>query len=167
MDAADYSELLNCPVPCICSLCNVASTLLHAALGNAEIFEIATVKKDKDSTMEEIAQAEGTKTCFMRIFGWVVMFVAVIMIANPLVSLLSYIPFVGKFMAAVLGISIFCVGFLVTGLASMTVIAVAYIVFRPALSILLFTAIGAVFVLGSSLTSSRGPTAIEVAKKLL
>jgi len=99
--------------------------------------------------MDEIAASQIRMAKVCRVVGWLLMFCSILMIADPLVGLIRFIPFVGPVFAKLLGITIFLVALVGTLLLSAVIIAVAYVLVRPLLTIGLAAAMGVILLLGN------------------
>ena len=89
-------------------------------------------------------------TWVLRFGGWFVMFMGGMFVLSPLQSMLGYIPLLGRMANSVIGVAVF----LVTAALALTVIAVAWIFYRPLLGIALL-AIAAVLIGGAVWISRR------------
>jgi len=147
----NYEKSLACPIPCICCLCDLASKFLHT-FSKAEVYYIkAGVMQGAAESMSEIEGRAGFTAWCCRFTGWILMFMSIMMIANPMVKAIQFIPFIGPFFASLLHTAIFLVAFVMTLLLSAVVIGIAYILVRPLLTISLAGIVCAVFVVGSKL----------------
>jgi hypothetical protein len=94
-------------------------------LGSIELLEAGTVSAEN---MFAAAEQENTIiTWLLRLAGFVMMFVGLVLIANPLSVLADVIPFIGNIVGAGAGLVAF---FLAAGLSFVT-IALAWLAFRP------------------------------------
>lgn len=145
----DYAASLRCPIPCICCLCDLATAFLHT-FAKAEVYFIkAGVAQGAAESMTDIANSETCMAVCCRFTGWILMFASVMMIANPLVKAIAFIPFIGPFFASMLHITVFLVAFFMTLFLSAIVISIAYILVRPLLTVTLIVVVCGAFVLGS------------------
>lgn len=78
-------------------------------------------------------------TWLLRFVGFAVMFIGIVMVLRPLSVLADVLPFLGNLIGAATGL----VAFLIASILSLLVIAVAWIVFRPLLGVVLIVVVGA------------------------
>ena len=130
-------------------MCDLASRFLHT-FGKAEVYYIkAGVMQGAAECMNEIEGRAGFMAWCCRFTGWILMFTSIMMIANPMVKAIQFIPFIGSFFASPLHTAVFLVAFVMTLLLSAVVIGIAYVLVRPLLTISLAGIVFAVFVIGS------------------
>ena len=96
-----------------------------------------------EKMFEEAQSANEVMTWILRAVGFVVMFIGLAMIFNPLVVLADVLPFLGNLLGA--GVSIFA--FAVSMLLSLLTIAIAWVFYRPVLGISLLVIGVGVFVM--------------------
>lgn len=93
------------------------------------------------STEAMFIQAEksnATLTLILRVVGFVLMFIGLVMVLRPLSVLADVLPFLGNLVSMATGL----VAFLVAGICALVTIAVAWVVYRPLLGVALLIAAG-------------------------
>ena len=80
-------------------------------------------------------------TNIIRILGWFLMFLGLSMLINPLLVILKIIPFFEKIVGFFTGGIIF----LISAALSLLTIAIAWLAYRPGLSVGLLTVVGVIF----------------------
>ena len=109
----------------------------QAANGTIELLHEGSASSDE---MFQQAESENTMIAWaIRVAGFVVMGIGLSMLFGPLVLLADYIPLVG----GIVGKGTAIIAFLVAGIVSSLIIAVAWIAYRPliGIAVLAFTAI--------------------------
>lgn len=99
------------------------------------------------------AKAENTFiTWLLRFGGFLLMFIGISMLLNPLRVLADVVPFIGNLVGAGTGLA----SFLIAGIGSLITIALAWVWYRPLLGIsLLLVAAGAGFLLAKAMTKGK------------
>eukprot|EP00747_Dinoflagellata_sp_TGD_P032696 gnl/TRDRNA2_/TRDRNA2_136149_c1_seq1.p1 gnl/TRDRNA2_/TRDRNA2_136149_c1~~gnl/TRDRNA2_/TRDRNA2_136149_c1_seq1.p1 ORF type:complete len:335 (-),score=46.33 gnl/TRDRNA2_/TRDRNA2_136149_c1_seq1:85-1005(-) len=117
------------------------------ALGNANLVPWDTKKSGsmsvvnwvwvgshtKDQMIEEKNSENGTMVVVLRIVGFLVMFLSLRLITYPLSVAPEILPCVGETISEIVGCALCCIDFSVAVAVSFTVIAVAWILARPAI----------------------------------
>lgn len=78
----------------------------------------------------------------MRVLGIVFTILGIFLLFMPLISLLNWIPLVGKFLGYAVSLAAAVFALVVGGLLSCLTIAIAWVFFRPLFGICLLTATG-------------------------
>ena len=108
--------------------------------------------KDKAEMLDTFKQSNKIFTIILRVAGWFIMFIGLSMLINPLVVLFKVVPFLEKFVGAITGGVIF----LISLVLSLLTIAIAWLAYRPLLSIgLLIVVGGLVFVLKNKFLATK------------
>ncbi|HNV68148.1 MAG TPA: TMEM43 family protein, partial [Candidatus Ozemobacteraceae bacterium] len=110
------------------------------------------------SAQEMFASAQSANTMMtwgLRIFGFLLMYIGISMIFNPLVVLADVIPFFGNLMGAGVGM----LSFFLAAPLSLTMIAIGWIAYRPVLGIALLVFAVAIFVGGFMMMRGKKPAA--------
>jgi hypothetical protein len=106
-----------------------------------EQIELLQVGDISVGNMFETAQKENSiLTWILRFVGFVLFFIGLFLILNPLSVLADVIPFIGS----IIGGGVFIVAFLLALAFSLVTISIAWLVYRPILSLSLLVAIGIV-----------------------
>jgi len=103
-----------------------------------------------------------TLTWILRVVGFVVMGFGLLLLLNPLVTIVSVIPFLGRL--AEMGT--FLLAFLIASVLSLTTIGLAWMAYRPVLAGALFAGAAVLLVSGYLLAGSRGKRPIGNADNL-
>ncbi len=130
-----------------------SSFLPYISKQNKEMFEV----RKGIMTGEEIIDAVEAEN---NILKWVLRFLGVILnmagfaaLLSPIAFLVKWIPLLGKGIAKVIG----WIGGLIGFIVSMLIIAIAWLFYRPLISIILFVLIGgAIFLITKLIKKSRG-----------
>jgi hypothetical protein len=111
--------------------------------------------KDKDEMLNTFKKNNKFLTNILRAVGWLMMFIGLNMLINPIVVIFKVVPFVEKIVGFLTGGVIF----LISLALSLLTIAIAWLAYRPLLSICLFAAIvGIIFVLKSKFPTKKEET---------
>jgi len=97
---------------------------------------LETVQVGSASAAEMFASAQKGNTILtwaLRFGGWLLMFIGLTMIFKPLVMIGKFVPFIGSMIAAGTGL----ISFAIASVVSLVVVAIAWIVYRPLLGIVL------------------------------
>jgi hypothetical protein len=115
---------------------------------------ICWVEAGSVGPQEMLKQAESVNaavTWALRVFGFLLLWIAISMVFSPLVTFADVIPLFGSILGA--GVGFF--SFVVAGIIALVVIAFAWFAYRPLMSVLLLGAGLALFVLGRSRGAAR------------
>lgn len=103
-------------------------------LGSIELLEAGTVSAEG---MFAAAETENTiVTWLLRLAGFVMMFIGLALIANPLSVLADVVPFIGSVVGAGIGL----ISFFIAAALSFVTIALAWLAFRPLIGVPLLVA---------------------------
>lgn len=125
--------------------------------GTIELLQIGSHSADN---MIQKAQEENTiLTWILRVVGFIVMGFGLSMIFKPLSVFADVLPILGNILGAGAGI----ISFLVAGVLSLITVAIAWIVYRPLIAIILIAVAGGLgFLVWSKLKKSKAATAVAV-----
>lgn len=98
---------------------------------------------DADSMFENAKTQNSILTWVLRAVGWLLMFFGFSALFAPLTVLADFIPFLGT----LVGLGTGTVAFLLTMVCSFCTIAIAWLVYRPLLSLILIVAVAAIVVI--------------------
>lgn len=116
----------------------------QARSGGKQIYRLEIGQKSADEMFTQMVAENNMLTWVFRFVGWLFMFIGMALVLRPLSVVADIIPFVGDLVGMGTGL----VAFATSVSVSLTVIAVAWIAYRPLLGIgLLLLAGGAAFVL--------------------
>lgn len=117
-----------------------------ARLGTIELLQIGTVSAD--SMFQAEAQANTILTWLLRLAGFLMMFIGLLLIFKPLSVVASVLPFLGDLMSTGAGL----VALIISLPLTITTIAIAWIAYRPLIGIPLLVVAGAsIFIAARSL----------------
>ena len=106
---------------------------------------LETVETGSATAAEMFANARKGNTILtwaLRFGGWLLMFIGFTMLFKPLVMIGKVVPFIGSMIAAGTGL----ISFVLASVISLVVVAIAWIVYRPLLGIILLAIAGALAV---------------------
>lgn len=83
-----------------------------------------------------------TSGALIRVGGFIATILGIFMLFMPLVSLLGWIPLVGKLLGTAVALAAFVFALILGGLLSCLTIAIAWVFFRPLFGICLLTLTG-------------------------
>ncbi len=101
-----------------------------------ELFYYDTVTAEEMFKREK--EANVMKTWFIRLGGFFMMFIGILMVLSVLTILASIVPFLGKFVGVLSAIA----SFFIAAIFSLITIGIAWLFYRPLLSVILFTIAG-------------------------
>lgn len=119
------------------------NTLTYMTVKDKAVYLQQDGIKDKDEMLYSFRQGNKLLTNILRVVGWLLMFIGLNTLISPLVTLFKVVPFVEKIVGSLTGGVIF----LITLALSLLTIAVAWLAYRPILSISLLAVIGAIIFL--------------------
>ena len=96
--------------------------------------------KDKAEMLGDFRQSNKILTNVIRVLGWLMMFIGLNALINPLVVIFKVVPFVEKIIGSLTG----GIVLLITLALSLLTIAIAWLAYRPVLSISLIVMIGCI-----------------------
>ncbi len=106
---------------------------------------LETVQTGSATAAEMFASARKGNTILtwaLRFGGWLLMFIGLTMLFKPLVMIGKFVPFIGSMIAAGTGL----ISFAIASVLSLIVVAIAWIVYRPLMGLVLFVIAGAIAV---------------------
>jgi hypothetical protein len=132
---------------------------LYRAASGAEV-ELVTAGTSDAATMFDTAVQQNTaRTWGIRFGGFVIMAVGMMLLFRPIAAIGSWIPFLGRLVGA--GVAMF--GIMLAAVASLVVMALAWLAYRPVLSLSLLAVAGALIFLGTKLPKSSSPGTAQAA----
>lgn len=128
------------------------NTLTYMTVKDSSVYLQQDGLKDKAEMLYSFKQGNKLFTNILRVVGWLMMFIGLNALINPLVVIFKVVPFVEKFVGFLTG----GVVFLISLALSLLTIAIAWLAYRPLLSIGLLVVIGSiVFVLKNKFASKK------------
>ena len=106
--------------------------------GQIELLQVGTFSAD--NMFETAKEQNSLMTWILRLVGFVLLFVGLGLVFNPISVLADVIPFIGN----IVGTGVWLVAFLLGTALSLLTISIAWLVYRPLLSISLMIVIGAI-----------------------
>ncbi len=132
------------------------NTLTYMTVKDKAVYLQQDGIKDKDEMLYSFRQGNKLLTNILRVVGWLLMFIGLNTLINPLVTIFKVVPFVERFVGSLTG----GVAFLISLALSLLTIAIAWLAYRPLLSICLLVVIGAiVFLLKNKFAPEKETTA--------
>ena len=107
--------------------------------------------------LDNVLSSNDSRTTILRFLGFLVMFFGFMLFFNPLTYLVSWIPFIGSFLAYGIWIVIALSSFLAAVILSLFTIALAWIYYRPLAALGLITGITLMIYLLSTFQSKGVP----------
>jgi len=131
------------------------NTLTYMTVKDKAVYLQQDGIKDKDEMLYSFRQGNKLLTNILRVVGWFLMFIGLNALISPLVTIFKVVPFIEKIVGSLTG----GVVFLITLALSLLTIAVAWLAYRPILSIgLLAVACGITFALKSIFAKKKETT---------
>lgn len=128
------------PFYCLCGACNLV-TFLFTAMVRTEIFSVwpggndGKVMDRRECLAAERASASA-KSWGLRLVGWLMLWVGLMMVLSPLQVLPDIIPFLGPYLGSGVGWMIGLLSFLITLAAAVLIVSLSYLTYRPAVGII-------------------------------
>ncbi|KAM3134333.1 Transmembrane protein 43 [Paramecium bursaria] len=119
---------------CCCGLCKAIKKWEAPITDIDWIFE--RLYNKHQSFNEKLGQSQ-LQTTLVRFAGWILMALGVVLIFSPITYLVSWIPFLGNFLASITTIIFWIVGFAVATPVAILTISVAWLYYRPKIGIML------------------------------
>lgn len=119
--------------------------------------ELLAYEQRSADMMFETAQSQNTMTTWiLRLLGFLIMMIGISMILKPLSVIGDVVPFIGT----IVGVGTGIISFLVALVLSLITIAIAWLVYRPVLAVvLLVIAVGSIFLIRSKLKKGKAKAA--------
>lgn len=117
------------------------NTLTNLILKKTSVYLQQDGLRTKDEMINSFRKGNAMFTNIIRILGWFLMFLGLSMLINPLLVILKIIPFFEKIVGFFTGGIIF----LISAALSLLTIAIAWLAYRPGLSVGLLTIVGVIF----------------------
>lgn len=112
----------------------------YVTKNGGSIFLQSSGIKTVDEMFESAKAANKTTTTLLRIAGFILMFLGISALLNPLKVLMDVLPFLGRIMQA----GVAAISAMVALMVSFVTIAIAWLAYRPILAVLLLIAAGGV-----------------------
>ena len=129
-----------------------SSFTTYATHGNRTLYELKIGNFSKDEFFHQLSQENTLMLWILRLVGWIVMYLGLAMVMNPIKVLADVVPLIGSI--AQLGIGIFAG--LITIALSLVTIAIGWIFYRPILAaVLIIVAIALLGFVGFLVRKSR------------
>ena len=128
-----WDESRGCCENCCSALCKLASKLTAPISEILWIFEkdIAT----KEDVFEEVTREHKNKRNLYRVVGWVLSWLGIWIFFGPIVYLLSVFPLIGGLLATLASWAALLFGLIVGTVLSVLVISIAWLFYRPLISL--------------------------------
>ena len=130
---------MSCPIACICCWA-VEGAFKHIAL--EIVNHIETGKKSCTEVIESLKESNDALTSVFRKASYIMLISGHILLFSPLIALMKWIPLVGFLLGAIVTFAAYVFGFIWGTLLYILVLALAWIVYRPKLGILLLAIVG-------------------------
>jgi len=128
---ADFAKLCK-QWTCCCVGCGLGLSFMEGA-APVEVFAVREGDHTPEENLKVVEGESGMMLHALRLFGFLLMWSGLKMMFDPLMALFRFIPFVGGAFAALLGfLTFFCACF-----ASIFIIAIAWVMYRPLIGILI------------------------------
>jgi len=114
------------------------NTISKVSTDNGDIYLQYDGNMSKNEMLHKFKRANTMMTNVFRLLGWLMMFMGLKMLADPLVALAKVLPFLANIVSFITGV----VFFFLSVMLSLLTIAIAWLAYRPVLSIVLFIVIG-------------------------
>lgn len=124
---------------------------------------LETVQTGSATAAEMFANARKGNTMLtwaLRFTGWLLMFLGLTMLFKPLVMIGKVVPFIGSIVAAGTGL----ISFVIASVISLVVVAIAWIVYRPLLGIILLVVAAALAVFAAMKIKAAEPGALTASR---
>jgi len=131
-----------CESFCLCALCFKLTNCILDSLFD-EVIDVA--RDGKISAEDFFKEQEANLGTSAKLFRWLGVFLtmfSIYLMFSPIMELLNWIPLIGGLLKAVAAIAAAITAFIVGGTVATATIAVAWVVFRPLIGMLLLTITG-------------------------
>ena len=139
MTDADSNVTTGSPLCCYMCLCvdAMCDTLFEEVVDCAVDTKLSSEAyfDDQEKNIASAAKCIRPAGIFMSMSGWFLLFI-------PMIKLLSWIPLVGWLLGAAVAVAAAVFSIVVGLILSILVIAIAWLVYRPLIGVLLFTMVG-------------------------
>ncbi len=128
---------------------------------NSTILKLEKGEKTSTELINNIESANKFSKWLMRILGTIIVCIGMSMVLSPITTLIGYIPFLGKIVNGAIGAVSSFIGLAI----SLIVIAIAWIVFRPILGVILIVVSVGLIILAKKYASKKEPAKKEETKE--
>jgi len=142
-DACHCGPLTICCCCCLCA-CNLVA-LCFSGLAPPQVFGMYPGHISAKQCWEDVKKQGTASKWGFRLLGWLLMLTGTYMLFQPLFVALDVIPFVGPYLGDFAGYVVYAACFICTLLVSMVIVALAYAVYHPLVTIM-YLAVVAVLV---------------------
>jgi len=135
---SDKVDYWSCSI--LCCVCNLVEYLFGMGGLRVEIDYIAEKIETKEEAFRSMQEAGSAKTTMLRFGSWLGLYIGLVMMFSPIITLLKVLPF----LASLGSVLVYIFAFFVTVAWALVVIAMAYVVYRPLLATAIFVVVGAI-----------------------